>query len=428
MYKRIVFPLVLLLACGYSAASVTEIEPDDSTAGAFPIPAADAAVGQMNSATDTDVYSITVDNANGSPIPIYFGCNVVIGDWMTEGVTESDESNWSVYYWGPGENPLPAIINGISAGTAAHSFVVGKTDCRQGLADIAGPFRFEINATTAGTYHIAVRGRFIGMRKVTDDDGTSRSVPAWIANSGSYSLRAIRTRTDGEMEPNDGMLEAYPLPSDSSVTAQLSSMYDEDWFSITTDGASAGRVTSVYMSCAAGTSGSNGANDPLFLVSAYDPSGTLQSSYQVGAARCTRSGGFRFGINTPAAGNYYVVVSAPTYAENARYSDLDYTLSQFFQVSNPGGGGGTSLATVRKALITDSALAAKDKVSVSLANCNTGGLGKMTLTGSGLDLTGLQETMAIKVQVGSWSCTTESTNFIKNADKPGKTLYSYPLP
>lgn len=425
MYKRIVFVLVLLLASEYSAASVTEIEPDDITADAFPLSTTDATVGQLNGSKDTDIYSITVANAGGPPIPVYFGCNVVIGDWMTAGVTEADESNWTVHYWGPGETALPPIVE-FGDVTAAHSFVVGKEDCRQGLADISGPMRFEINASVAGTYYIAVRGRHIGRREVTID-GKPVPVDAWIANTGAYTLRAITKRETGEMEPNDGQLEAYPLPADSPVTAQLSSMWDEDWFYIRTEDASPNRTTSIYMSCAIGSGGSNGANDPLFLVSTYDPNGNPQSSYQIGATRCTADGGFKFSINTPAKGDYYVKVTAPTYNENARYSDLDYKLSQFYQINDGGGSGGSGsfTGTIRKATITDNAAAGKDRFNVVLNNCNNGGVGNLTLSGNKLDFPTLAETMQIKVQVGGWSCLTDSTTFAKDANNPSKTIYKY---
>jgi hypothetical protein len=261
-------------------------------------------------------------------------------------------------------------------------------------------------------------------------DGTTKNeeVDAWIANSGDYTLRAVRERENGEMEPNDGVTDAFPLPADSSVTGQLSSMWDEDWFYIRTGGASEGRVTSVYMSCSAGSPGSNGLNDPLFLVSTYAPNGNLQSSYQVGAARCITDGGFKFSINTPADGDYYVAVTAPTYNENARYSDLDYKLSQFFQINEGGGSSGSFTGTIRKATITDNAAAGKDRFNVVLNNCNSGGVGNLTLSGNKLDFSNLAETMQIKVQVGGWSCLSDTTTFIKDATNASKTIYKYPAP
>lgn len=147
-----------------------------------------------------------------------------------------------------------------------------------------------------------------------------RFIDQVVVHTADYGLRLYTAKIGGELEPNDGMVEAYPLTSGTSVTAQLSSMYDQDWFSIDNDiTRNSTKKISFYFNC-------KGQIGTVYILSAYDALGVLQSNYEVKAEQCNGPGGYSFTIDAPVTARYYFVVSSPTYTNTNQFTQSDYSV------------------------------------------------------------------------------------------------------
>ncbi|WP_045226565.1 hypothetical protein [Methyloterricola oryzae] len=287
----------LVAAClggGASYAAQSEWEPNDTpgeaNANAFSnLDIKDERVGQLKS-SDIDFFYIDVPERADRPItPVYFGCNVLLDDFVSgtcpSGAPKSEGSDqWTIAYYSPD-------------GAKQSEYALNSRYCKQGSADVKGPYRFQMNTATPGRYYVSVTY----ILKQCEED----SAVYGITPTADYTLRAFTTRTKGMPEPNDGQIEASKILNNKPVTGQFASMYDQDWYKYAVTKGS-DKPTQVYFSCKGAPSGAH------FFLSWFDPNGVLQSSYEVTAPECLGKK-FNFEMTTPAAGDYYLAVTPPTY-------------------------------------------------------------------------------------------------------------------
>jgi Tfp pilus assembly protein PilE len=357
------YPLafVLLLSLNpYAHASVSEVEPNSTVAGAAvwqspdplyrrvreiditgqfndtanqdpslstPFSLTDEMVGQLHDTRDYDWFYVDISDSNHPVTPIYFGCDKKLGFYhegpkdFTVGDLNKDVY-WQLEYYYDSDPRTPGGVERQS------SYVVYPDTCKRGLAETKGPMRFQMNTQRPGRYYVRVWGRLIatpvtiedqieinGEKKTRKTDHDEIVVP-----TADYTLRLYTARVGGELEPNDGMVEAYALTSGVTVPAQLSSMHDQDWFYIDNDvSKNTTKKLPFYFNC-------KGQTGKTYILSAYDYLGVLQSNYEVKAEQCNGSAGFSFTIDAPISNRYYFEVSSPTYTENDQFTQADYSV------------------------------------------------------------------------------------------------------
>lgn len=420
--------LALAWTLGASAA-ISEKEPNNDTGSALPLPGTDETVGQLKAATDEDWYFVDVADPQQSITPVYFGCNKRYDDYF---VGECDppvpESSWQVnYYYGS---------------ELQSSYVFNKNVCKEGQADLKGPVRFQMNTATPGRYYVQVRG----VAKQCSVQGKPSSVI--VANTADYSLRVATGKTRGEAEPNDGRVEATPIPGDAAVIGQLSSMSDQDWYVVDYSGAGgpSGNLP-VYFNCAGSQAGA------YFLVAWFDPSGVLQSSYEITQPECSVSGGYRFKMTTPVSGKYYVVVGPPTYpsgsvgvagpkpgdtlspasqidyATSTQFSSHDYMLSTFAAVADTPASAqpGAVQGAIVKASVADDIGPNRDGFTVKMLKCGSN-KGQISVNGKNLNLAGVDKNLRLKLELDGWACESDPVAAALDESKPTRKIYQYPEP
>ncbi|MEQ1528147.1 MAG: hypothetical protein ABL925_02445 [Methylococcales bacterium] len=426
-FAYVLFPVMLVAGNAYAA--LAEKENNDTLSTATPLAKTDDTVGQLNSPDDADWFSVEVTDAKQVVTPVYFGCNFKLGDLFTDGASASEKSHWRVSYFD-------------STGVMQGNYVVSPENCKQGAADTKGPLRFEMNTQVPGTYYVRVIGNYLGMILKTvydadpatggyqyDDKGQLKEkkipIPSYIANTGAYKIRAYTGRADGEMEPNDGMSDAFAISKNSEIRGQSSSQYDEDWYYFDNNAATnTAKTTSLYFKCGDAAAGAT------YLLSAYDAQGVLQRSHELSQAQCATDTGLKVNLYTPSTGRYYLLVSPPTYTDSATFSQADYIVSTT-TILTPTTPGTTTdpnafSGTLNKVNIADSPNAGKDTFSATVGQCGTT-KGTVKLTGSNLNLSGLTADAQVKVIVDGWSCTSDAkTTTTKTSN--GKSTYVYPAP
>ncbi|MGZ8243209.1 hypothetical protein, partial [Methylomagnum sp.] len=294
---------------------------------ATPFSLTDEMVGQLHDTRDYDWFYVDVADSNHPVTPIYFGCDKKLGFYY-EGPTEFkvDDINkdvyWQLEYYFDSDPKTPGGVERQS------SYVVYAEACKRGLAETKGPMRFQMNTQRPGRYYVRVWGRLIATPVIVEDkieiNGEEKTRKTYydeiVVPTADYSLRLYTARVGGELEPNDGMVEAYSLSSGVTVPAQLSSMYDQDWFFIDNDiTKNTTKKLPFYFNC-------KGQTGKTYILSAYDYLGVLQSNYEVKAEQCNGSGGFSFTIDAPISNRYYFEVSSPTYTESDQFTQADYSV------------------------------------------------------------------------------------------------------
>jgi hypothetical protein len=300
--------------------SLIEANPD---AAIKPTPFAltDEMIGQLSGTRDYDWYYLDVSDSSRPVTPVYFECNYRFGFYYegpgnSSGIDPKDVT-WQVNYY---YDPDPKTPGGAKL---AGSHIVSQENCKQGTATTKGPLRFQMNTDRPGRYYVRIWGRLIQVVEQKETIGgveIKKYIDEVVAPTGPYSLRVYTTRVDGELEPNDGVVEAYKLTSGTAVTSQLASMYDEDWFYVDNDiTKNATKKLPFYFNC-------KGQTGTFYAISAYNKDGVLQSKYEIKAEQCNGAGGFSFTIDAPVSARYYFEVSSPTFTEPDQFTQSDYSV------------------------------------------------------------------------------------------------------
>lgn len=361
-YQLSLASLAVLLWGPYAESSVSEVEPNSPVTGsalyyenalygytretdsagfndtarqdpglATALSLTDEMVGQLGSTRDYDWYYVDIADSNQAVTPVYFGCDKKLGYYF-EGpdgtaIDETKDVLWQIEYYYDSD---PATPGGLSK---QSSYVVYPNTCKRGAAETKGPMRFQMNTQRPGRYYVRVWGKYVGSKLVedeivtgTDPDGkpiTAKRKTYYdvvVVPTADYTLRLYTARIGGELEPNDGMVEAYALTSGAIVPAQLSSMYDQDWFYIDNDiSRNTTKKLPFYFNC-------KGQTGSTYILSAYNQLGVLQSNYEVKAEQCNGSSGFSFTIDAPVSARYYFEVSSPTYTDTDQFTQSDYSI------------------------------------------------------------------------------------------------------
>jgi hypothetical protein len=314
-----------------------EVDPtangDPSQANA--LPAHDEMIGQLGSTRDYDWFYLDVPDSARPVTPVYFGCDRAqtyhfeSPDPFTVADPAQDLS-WQIDYYYDADPHAPGGV------TRQSRYLVPWSACQKTNGETKGPFRFQMNTARPGRYYVRVWGRLVERnRKITDqikvagppDQNGHPTVETvdrdsyydlLVAPNADYSIRPYTGRVAGELEPNDGLVEAYGLVSGRAVTTQLASLRDQDWFSIDNDLGSnpSGKIT-FYFHCQ-GQSAS-------YLLSSYDSLGVLQGAYDIKSDQCSGAAGFGFTLNAPESRRYYVVVASSATPSGA-FSQADYSV------------------------------------------------------------------------------------------------------
>jgi hypothetical protein len=311
---------------------------------ANPLSINDELVGQLGGTRDYDWFYVDVPDSSRPVTPIYFGCDQKQGFYQevapgnTLSIDPTEDISYQVNYYYQ-ENSTAAV-------SEQSSYVIGPDSCRIASGETIGHFRFQMNTQRPGRYLVRIFGRRIDTFKVEDEvttgfnaDGTKITdtrqtfYDEIVTPTGDYSLRVYTSRIAGEMEPNDGSVEAFPLVSGTSTSGQLASQYDQDWFYIDNDAAknAAGKIP-FYFTC-------KNQSSAIYNLSSFDEKGVLQTSYSVPSAQCSAAGGYLFTIDAPASARYYFVVTPPTFDQSASFSQSDYSVLAI--VNNSGVSGTT---------------------------------------------------------------------------------------
>lgn len=346
--------LVFAVIANQAVASVSETEPNSPVTGstlsavfnntqvtiltpsgasdkdpslAIPLPLNDEMVAQLSGPRDYDWFYFDVSNPQQVVTPVYFGCDKKFGIYYEgfEGTT-TEEPTWQINYY-YSENP------GDTSGLKLQSsYVVNKEICKRGEAETKGPFRFQLSTAKTGRYYVRVWGRFVGVReKKVGTPEITQFIDQVLAYTSDYTLRVYTTRVSGEMEPNDGTVEAFPMSAGNAVTGQLSSMFDQDWFYFDNDVSVNTAKKIPYSFTCPGQTGKT------FFLSAYNVNGVLQVNYEVAAAQCSGAGGFNFTIDAPTTARYYVDVASPTFSDASLFTQSDYSLVVALKGNTPDG-------------------------------------------------------------------------------------------
>lgn len=305
------------------------------------LPLNDEMIGQLGGigvpsedySRDYDWFYLDVYDSSRPLTPVYFGCDQQQGFYLEQAPggslsidPEKDITFQINYYYLDTSNPNATIA-------PQSSYVVGPDACRTGSGTTIGHFRFQMSTQRPGRYFVRVWGRYIGSETLEDTiEGTTTTrrtaYDQIVVPTGSYSLRVYTSRVPGALEPNDGMPEAFPLVSGTTTSDQLASMYDHDWFYIDNDiSVNTSQKIPFYFTCSAPSTGSY-----TYNISARDYWGVEQANYKVSSDICSRASGFSFTLNAPVSARYYFVVSPPTFAENAQFTQANYTV---LAVSSP---------------------------------------------------------------------------------------------
>jgi hypothetical protein len=214
-------------------------------------------------------------------IPVTFSCNAAVGDgvWQVD-VIDRD---------------------GI---TSQSGYGIDYTQCRD---TISGGFRFEINAIALGRYYILVRGPLWRPAPPTETTVTvggvqTTRVDTTIASrGGTISLSDYRLKVDASYRP---------IPLTTTVTGQISSLLDADFYSVHAD--ETGRIP-IAFSC---NNSINSAAPGDWIIQTYNPNRYLLSSYPVNFSQCREeavggAGAFLFDIVASGAGDYLIEVRGP---------------------------------------------------------------------------------------------------------------------
>lgn len=352
--------LVLLLSSNpYAYGSVSEVEPNSTVTGsaiwqssdplyrvvreldntgqfndtanqdpslATPFSLTDEMVGQLNNTRDYDWFYVDIPDSRRPVTPVYFGCDKKLGYYYETlvpfTIDEEKHPAWRLNYYYDSDPKTPGGVE------LQSSYLVFKESCKRGIAETKGPMRFQMSTQRPGRYYVRVWGNLISRGDVLEDsieiNGQTKTRKTYydkiVTPTADYTLRLYTARVGGELEPNDGMVEAYALTSGTTVPAQLSSMYDQDWFYIDNDiSKNTTKKLPFYFNCK-GQSGST------YILSAYDYLGVLQSNYEIKAEQCNTSAGFSFTIDAPINNRYYFEVSSPTYTETEQFTQADYSV------------------------------------------------------------------------------------------------------
>ena len=359
-YQSIIALLLAQLLASQAYGSVSEVEPNSPVTGitfqetdplhryivttpspdspsdpslAKPLPLNDELVGQLSGPRDYDWFYVDIADTSHPVTPVYFGCDKKLGFYYEAPsgttVNETDAAYRINYYY---QDPASGATE------LQSSYLVYPVSCKRGDAETKGPLRFQMNTEKPGRYFVRVWGNLVESGKDVTDQITVAGPPdengnpttedktrhnyydVIISPTADYTLRLYTARVTGEMEPNDGMVEAFVLASGKSVPGQLSSMYDQDWFAIDNDATvNTSNKIPFFFSCK-GQTGSS------YFLSAYDALGVQQVSYEISADQCSGASGFSFTINAPITARYYFVVNSPTYTDTAQFTQSDYTV------------------------------------------------------------------------------------------------------
>jgi Ca2+-binding RTX toxin-like protein len=231
-----------------------ETESNDSGATANQLSSGSSMSGQLSSSSDLDWYKLTV----AAP-----GVITVALDVPTNS-TFSDYFGLSFYN---------------TSGALQNSYTTG----------VDGTYRF--SASAAGTYYLLM------------------NAPGYSYSGGSYSLTATHAAgsvAGYETESNDSGATANQLSSGSSMSGQLSSSSDLDWYKLTV---AAPGVITVALDVP-----TNSTFSDYFGLSFYNTSGALLGRYGTGIDRT-------FQFSASQVGTYYFRVDAPGYYfNNGSYS------------------------------------------------------------------------------------------------------------
>lgn len=293
---------------------------------ATPFSLTDEIIGQLKSTRDYDWFYVDVPDSSRPVTPVYFGCDKTLGYYVEslEEITIDPETDltWRIEYFYDAD---PATAGGVEK---QSSYVVPPSDCKRGTADTKGPMRFQMNTQRPGRYYVRVWGRMIADNVILEDQitiGTEQKTRKTfydqiVTPTADYALRLYTSRIAGQQEPNDGIVEAVPLVSGTTATAQLASMYDQDWFYIDNDSTKnkTGKIP-FYFSC-------KSQSNTYYILSSYDEKGVGQTSYEIPSSQCSAAGGYLFTIDAPVSARYYFVVASPPSGEPDSFTQADYTV------------------------------------------------------------------------------------------------------
>jgi hypothetical protein len=400
-YDQIVTPTADYSLRVYTSRVPGHQEPNDGTVEAFPLISGKATTGQLSSMYDQDWYAVYNDVSlnTSKKIPFYFTCKGQTGSSYT----------LSAYDY---------------LGVLQVNYEISASQCSG-----AGGFSFTIDAPISATYYFVVNSpTYTETAQFTQSDYTVLAITQ--PNSGSSETP---TRLPGDLEPNDTLINAYPLTNEQAVIGQLSAITDLDYYYYDNDsGQNPLGTVPIYFGCDLPDTSS-----AVYSLAYYNAQGVLQNSYTVNAAACSiqpktttdgtvvpATGGFSFKMNTPATGRYYILVAGPANGEGDVFSDADYTLSTFLDAASqiPASNG----ANLKKAKIADSNAANRDSFTINLNNC--GQKGTIKLTGKKLNLKGVDQNSQVVVQIGQWSCVSGPKTLNIDKSDSARTLYFYPKP
>lgn len=386
-YQFVLAPMLALLWQPQAHASVSEIEPNSTVRGsapctyqadgscipdgtalvrdiveydlngifdasanldprlANPLSTSDETIGRISEPRDYDWYYLDINSASLPETPVYFECDLRHGTIIFESLKEVSDIDpdlvaWDIRYFYDNDptDAIPPVYRGSSR--------VLPNECKRGGTTTAkGPYRFQMNTKAPGRYYVRIWADLIANNQVFEDkidingDGTDETRRTFYdviyAQTAYYTLSAFTSHRAGEIEPNDGRVEAYGLVSGTTVTDQLASMYDQDWFYVDNDITqnTSGKI-SFYFKC------SSEDNNKLYRLSAFnDQSSAALNSYDVPSSQCSSAGGFLFTVNAPVSARYYFEVAAATFTEPDQFSQSNYTV---LAIANNSGVSGTT--------------------------------------------------------------------------------------
>jgi hypothetical protein len=286
------------------------------------------------------------------------------------------------------------------------SYQVSASQCSK-----ASGFSFTLNAPVSARYY------FVVSPPTYSDTGTF--------NQADYTVLAIASpnspvsgtpiRLPGELEPNENLVNSFPLTSQQAITgAQISSVQDLDYYYFDNSlAANPGGTMPIYFQCSA-PSGSGA----VYTLTTFNPLGTLQKSYAVTSDQCNVPGGFTFTMTTPSTARYYVLVAEPT----GSFSAADYTLSTSYILGSTDAAGKLNTASVANYLKPVN----KDKFTAKMTQCGTK-KGVVNVTGKKLNLTGIDANSQVEIKIGTWSCISGAKTLTDTSDST-KKAYVYPAP
>jgi hypothetical protein len=381
-YDEIVAPTGDYSLRVYTDRVTGEQEPNDGSVEAYPLVSGMTTSGQLSTMYDQDWFAIDNDVAvnTSKKIPFYFTCNSQTGTY-----------NVSAYDY---------------LGVLQANYQVTASQCSK-----ASGFSFSLNAPITARYYFVISPpTYTDTAQFTQSDYTVLAIA-----SPNSAIVGTPTRLPGELEPNDSLVNAYPITATQPVTgAQISSVEDLDYYYYENNSsANPGGTTPIYFQCsAAATSG------VVYTLTTFNPLGTLQKSYAVDASQCNVPGGFKFEMSTPSTARYYVLVSETS----TIFSGADYILSTSYIMSGDASG---NLNTAR--ITTHYTPAGADNFAIKIGKCGTK-KGTIKLTGKKLNLTGINANSQVNVKIGSWSCVSNAKTLSINTSDPTQKTLVYPPP